>query len=271
MYQYALAPGTYVVELNFAEIYFTSPDAREFDVLIEGALVQNNLDIFETVGSNAALAVEYEVEVTDGFLSLSLTSEIENPKLSAFSIWTAEGDPVDPLPDTIDPTVSIAISGGISESDPAVVTVSYSDNEMLNAASIALDDLTISGLGSYAILSQNLEFGPGNMTATATYSVLETGGWSSGPVTFSVTGDAVQDMQGNGNAAASATYSQSTPFSGIAPVDSYTSGEIGSVEIFLARRRELSSGPRFRVSFSPLDFKLHRLALFAKKQKKAID
>jgi len=50
-YDVALSAGTYYVELNFAEIYFSYPNVREFDVLIEGGLYADNLDIFEEAGA----------------------------------------------------------------------------------------------------------------------------------------------------------------------------------------------------------------------------
>jgi beta-galactosidase len=46
---------SYTVLLHFAETYFTAAGDREFNVAINGATVLTNLDIYATVGSNAAL------------------------------------------------------------------------------------------------------------------------------------------------------------------------------------------------------------------------
>jgi hypothetical protein len=51
-----LTAGTqYTVLLHFAETYFTAAGGREFNVAINGSTVLTNLDIYATVGSNAAL------------------------------------------------------------------------------------------------------------------------------------------------------------------------------------------------------------------------
>ncbi len=41
--------------LHFAETYFTAAGDREFNVAINGTTVLSNLDIYATVGANAAL------------------------------------------------------------------------------------------------------------------------------------------------------------------------------------------------------------------------
>jgi hypothetical protein len=90
IYDVPVENGTYRVELNFAEIYWGTfaSGARVFDVFLEDQLVFNNLDIFAiTGGANSALVLEALVEVTDGALTLSTGPEVENPKISAFSIW----------------------------------------------------------------------------------------------------------------------------------------------------------------------------------------
>ena len=49
---YRSTNGDYVVTLKFAEIYFSAPGVRTFDVLIEGARVVSNLNVFAQVGKN---------------------------------------------------------------------------------------------------------------------------------------------------------------------------------------------------------------------------
>jgi hypothetical protein len=51
-----LTAGTqYTVLLHFAETYFTAAGDREFNVAINGTSVLTNLDVYGTVGANAAL------------------------------------------------------------------------------------------------------------------------------------------------------------------------------------------------------------------------
>ena len=53
-YSIPLPNGNYTVLLRFAEIYWSAPGRRIFDVFIEGAEVISNLDIFALVGKNTA-------------------------------------------------------------------------------------------------------------------------------------------------------------------------------------------------------------------------
>ena len=49
------AGSTYSVLLHFAETYFTAAGSREFNVAINGTTVLTNLDVYATVGKDAAL------------------------------------------------------------------------------------------------------------------------------------------------------------------------------------------------------------------------
>lgn len=87
-YAIALDDGDYKVTLHFAEIWSGAMQegSRVFDVEIEGARVDDDLDIFSAVGANAALAKTYQVEVRDGVLNLDLLKGVQNPKLSGLEI-----------------------------------------------------------------------------------------------------------------------------------------------------------------------------------------
>ncbi len=203
-------PGFYYVELNFAEIY---PDAsaagyRVFDIKLEGALVADNFDIFAAAGSQyTAYTVGYFVEVTDGAMTLTTTSEQQNPKINAFSIWS-----VSTGEDATAPAVAIATSGGAAADEPLTVTVTYTDETALDAATIALNDLAVSSSGpAPQVISQDLVVAADGKTATATYQLLPTGGWTADPVTLSVAAGAIADAAGNANAAASAGFTFQEP------------------------------------------------------------
>ena len=86
--------GTFDVELNFAEIWGGAASAgqRVFDLFIEDTLVFDDLDISGTADFNEALDLIGEVTVTDGALTISTSAEVQNPKISGFSIWEASGD-----------------------------------------------------------------------------------------------------------------------------------------------------------------------------------
>ena len=95
MYSFPVTNGNYIVNLYFAEIYFTSVGKRVFDINIEGQLVQNDLDIYSEVGYETALKKSYNVTVADGVLNIQFLHQIENPKISAIEILP-QGNDTDP-------------------------------------------------------------------------------------------------------------------------------------------------------------------------------
>src|ERR671931_2420000 len=50
-YQFAVPSGTYTVNLKFAEVWWTSPGQRVFDVLINGQRVLSQFDIVAAAGA----------------------------------------------------------------------------------------------------------------------------------------------------------------------------------------------------------------------------
>ncbi len=87
-YSLPVPNGVYRVNLYFAEIYSgtQSVGARVFDVVVEGTLVFDNLDIFAEVGGATALIKGVEVGVTDGVLDLQFLREVQNPKVMAIEV-----------------------------------------------------------------------------------------------------------------------------------------------------------------------------------------
>ncbi|WPJ96272.1 malectin domain-containing carbohydrate-binding protein [Coraliomargarita algicola] len=84
-YQVPVANGNYNVVLQFAEIYYTQPGKRQFNILIEGTPVLVDLDIYAEAGHDVAYDVVVpNVMVSDGTLSIETAASVENPKLSAF-------------------------------------------------------------------------------------------------------------------------------------------------------------------------------------------
>ena len=85
-------PGTYGVELHLSETWEGAFGAgkRVFDVIAEGAVVDDDLDIYAHVGANAALVRRYEVEVEDGVLDLDFEGEVQNPTIAGLRIFEVE-------------------------------------------------------------------------------------------------------------------------------------------------------------------------------------
>jgi hypothetical protein len=98
-YSIPVDPGTYTVNLHFAEIYYGAaggpPGAaglRVFNVDIEdGQGNLTNYDIFAEVGAATAVMHSFEgILVTDGFLDIEFSATVENAKISAIEIIQSE-------------------------------------------------------------------------------------------------------------------------------------------------------------------------------------
>ncbi|BAY08442.1 malectin domain-containing carbohydrate-binding protein [Calothrix sp. NIES-2098] len=85
-YNIPISSGTYKVNLDFAEIYWSSPGQRIFDVNIEGASVIKNLDIVAEAGVNTALRKSADVQVTDGILNIDFKASVDNAKVSDIEV-----------------------------------------------------------------------------------------------------------------------------------------------------------------------------------------
>lgn len=92
-YEIAVADGTYDVELHFAETYWTADGDRVFDVSVEGTEEITDLDVHSEVGHDAALVRTVSgIEVSDGTLNLSFSTDTDNATVSAITVIEAGGD-----------------------------------------------------------------------------------------------------------------------------------------------------------------------------------
>jgi Malectin domain len=92
-YTIAVANGDYLVTLKFAEIYWTQPGQRVFNVLLEGVKVISNLDLVAKVGPNAAYDVVLPVHVADGKLNIAFKSVVDYAKVSAIMVQAKGSTP----------------------------------------------------------------------------------------------------------------------------------------------------------------------------------
>jgi hypothetical protein len=73
------AGSTYTVLLHFAETYFTAAGDREFNVAINGTTVLTNLDVYATVGKDAALLETFNTTAnSSGQIVIAFTSGAAN-------------------------------------------------------------------------------------------------------------------------------------------------------------------------------------------------
>ncbi|AOS43221.1 Di-glucose binding within endoplasmic reticulum [Lacunisphaera limnophila] len=87
----ALANGKYTVKLHFAETYegIYGKGERVFSFNVEGKEFKD-FDVTARAGAVLTAYVEtVEVEVTDGKLDITFTSQIENPEINALEIIPA--------------------------------------------------------------------------------------------------------------------------------------------------------------------------------------
>jgi Malectin domain len=85
-YAIPVANGNYLVTLKFAEIDWTQPGQRVFNVLFEGVKVLEHLDVVATVGPNAAYDVTLPVRVTDGQLNIAFRPVVDYATVSAIVV-----------------------------------------------------------------------------------------------------------------------------------------------------------------------------------------
>ncbi|MBW3085261.1 hypothetical protein KEM60_01458 [Austwickia sp. TVS 96-490-7B] len=84
----AVPNGLYDVTLKMQENYWNAPKKRVFDVTAEGALALADVDVYATVGKNAAYDRTFRVQVTDGQLDLGFVAKTDLPTVSAIVINT---------------------------------------------------------------------------------------------------------------------------------------------------------------------------------------
>ena len=85
-YAFELPNGAYEVTLHFAEPNKAAPLQRLFDVLVEGALEIDDLDLFEVAGRHVAHEIPILTEVTDGTLDLRFIGSVSNAVVAALEI-----------------------------------------------------------------------------------------------------------------------------------------------------------------------------------------
>lgn len=85
-YTIPISNGKKYVTLKFAEIYFNAVGQRRFNVVLNGAQVIGNLDIFATAGFGKPLDFTFPVNVTNNTITITLLRVTQNPKINAIDI-----------------------------------------------------------------------------------------------------------------------------------------------------------------------------------------
>ncbi|WP_238717444.1 malectin domain-containing carbohydrate-binding protein [Natronorubrum halophilum] len=91
-YEIPVANRTYDIELHFAETYWTADGDRVFDVSAEGAARISDLDVHGAVGHDSALVRTISgVDVSDGTLNVSFSTDVDNATIGAIKVVEAGG------------------------------------------------------------------------------------------------------------------------------------------------------------------------------------
>ncbi|HEY2810787.1 MAG TPA: malectin domain-containing carbohydrate-binding protein [Rhabdochlamydiaceae bacterium] len=85
-YSFNVPNGNYSVQFNCAEIYFTAPNKRVFNISLNGHQVVSHLDVYKMAGFATPYLLQYPVTVTNGILSIQFTSVVNNATLCGFAI-----------------------------------------------------------------------------------------------------------------------------------------------------------------------------------------
>jgi hypothetical protein len=84
-WDFPVTAGQYEVRLYFAEIWFTAPGKRVFDVSVEGSLVLNDYDVVADVGANTGVMKSFIV-TADSNLDIDFGAVVSNPAITGIEI-----------------------------------------------------------------------------------------------------------------------------------------------------------------------------------------
>ena len=93
-YDFTVPSGEYNVTIHLAEIFHTSSGQRVFSVAIEDVTVISEIDLYDTVGHDAAYQQTFRTTVTDGILTIYLFKLIDTAKISAIEIVPHVAEPI---------------------------------------------------------------------------------------------------------------------------------------------------------------------------------
>jgi len=203
-YQFPVVNGTYNVNLKFAELYYTSPGQRVFNVAINGQAVLTNFDIVATAGAGlTAIDRTFPVVVTNGLIAIQWTRVLADPVVNAIEITPQTGVGVSVSPNNVTLTSSQTQQFTASVTGTANTAVAWSVYPAIGS---------ISSTGLYTVPANLTSAQTLTVTATSLADQITTGTAAislvpSGAIRVNAGGSAYTDPQGN-------VWSADTGFSG---------------------------------------------------------
>ncbi|MBU1680206.1 MAG: family 16 glycosylhydrolase [Bacteroidetes bacterium] len=85
-YRFRVPDGHYNLGLMFSENIESQSGGRIFNVICEGSVLHQNLDVFDRVGKNSALILQNEIDVKDGMLDIHFEEVIDSAFINGITI-----------------------------------------------------------------------------------------------------------------------------------------------------------------------------------------
>jgi hypothetical protein len=157
--------GSYTVTLKFAELYWTSPGQRVFNVQLNGTQVATNLDVFAAAGGmNKAYDVSYPVTVSGGQVTITLVAVAGFPAVNAIEIAPSAPPTPDFSVTATPPSQTLTSAGSTTYTVAATAvggfsgTMSFSVSGLPTGATASFNPPTVTGSGS-TVLTVNTTSG----------------------------------------------------------------------------------------------------------------
>lgn len=108
VYSLPVSPGSYLLRIHLAEIYFTTVGKRVFQIEVEGEDPFGPIDMVAEAGPFTAYVKEVVVQATDGSIDLEWFHITQNPKVAALELFPLSSD----IPPVITSTAPTQVIGG---------------------------------------------------------------------------------------------------------------------------------------------------------------
>lgn len=98
-YNIPVTPGTFSIDMQFAEIFHESAGSRSFNLYVEGQLELSQVDLYTLAGHDGAYTYEVtNVQVNDGSLDIELETLEDNGTIGGFAVFSPDGMLDEPPP-----------------------------------------------------------------------------------------------------------------------------------------------------------------------------
>jgi hypothetical protein len=199
IYSFSVPNGNYNVTLGFAEFRFAAAGQRIFNVAVNGTVVLNNLDVYQTAGGNTALSKTFPVSVAGGQIAIQFIGVKDDPIINTIQIVSSAGKPsvasISPSSGAAGTAVNVTLTGtdlaGASIGSMAGVTA----GNVRSTATQVTATFTIASTAASGPRSVTVNTTAG--TSNAVTFTVTSGAAAFGPIRINAGGGAYTDSQGN--------------------------------------------------------------------------